>query len=68
MAAVTVDNILTARNDLEEDSVPEDFLASITAEYGRTDKKILAVGHNPFVSRLASIVIYGGKASMLEDL
>jgi phosphohistidine phosphatase len=68
MAAITAEDILTARKDLEEDADPEEFLASVSAEYGRTGKKILAVGHNPFVSRLASIVIRGGRASMMEDL
>jgi phosphohistidine phosphatase len=51
------EKILTPRDDLEEDSSPDEFLASIVAEFGKTDKTILAVSHIPFVERLASLLL-----------
>jgi phosphohistidine phosphatase SixA len=67
MVAVTRQDILLKREDLEEDSSPEDFLASIVSEFGKTDKKVMAVGHNPFISRLASLLLAGSKSYMLEE-
>jgi phosphohistidine phosphatase SixA len=49
--------LLAPRDDLEEDSPPEEFLASVVSEFGKTDKTILAIGHIPFVERLASLLL-----------
>jgi phosphohistidine phosphatase SixA len=37
------------------------------SEFGKTDKKIMAVGHNPFISRLASLLLTGSKSSMIVE-
>jgi len=49
--------VLVLREDLEEDSSPEDFLANVTDEFAGTGSRILAVGHNPFMSRLGSLML-----------
>jgi phosphohistidine phosphatase SixA len=51
------DGILVKRDDLEEDSSAEEFLTGMTHEFGGTDKTVLAVGHIPFVQRLASLLL-----------
>jgi phosphohistidine phosphatase SixA len=66
MAALGADDILQKRGDLEEDSSAEGFISSVVSEFGGTDKKILAVGHNPFVSRLAQLLT-GLETSMIEE-
>ncbi|MCL2684257.1 MAG: histidine phosphatase family protein [Synergistaceae bacterium] len=58
MAAVRF-GALMLRADLEEDSSPEDFLASVTDEFAETGSRVLAVGHNPFMSRLGSLILAG---------
>ena len=55
--AVAGAGVLAFRKDLEEDSSPEGFLASVASEFADTEKIILAVGHNPFISRLGSLMI-----------
>jgi phosphohistidine phosphatase SixA len=68
MAGVRAQDILTRHDDLEEDSVVEEFLENVAGEYGRTDKRIMAVGHNPFVSRLVSLLLMGSKSSLMEEI
>jgi phosphohistidine phosphatase len=67
MAGVAVDGLLQERCDLEEDSSAEDFLASIVSEFGETNKKIMIVGHNPFMSRLAFLLFAGSKPPIIEE-
>ena len=61
MAAVG-SGVLAPRTDLGEDSSPEEFLASVTGEFAGTDNRVLAVGHNPFISRLGSMMLAGNKS------
>jgi len=56
--------VLVLRDDLEEDSSPEDFLASVTYEFAGTDSRVLAVGHNPFISRLGSLMLAGSSSAL----
>ena len=62
MAAVG-SGVLVPRMDLEEDSSPEDFLASVAGEFAGTDSRVLAVGHNPFISRLGSLMLGGSQSA-----
>ena len=57
--AAACSGVLVLREDLEEDSSPESFLASVTDEFTGTGSRILAVGHNPFISRLGSLMLGG---------
>jgi phosphohistidine phosphatase len=57
---------LVLREDLEEDSSPEDFLASVTNEFAGTKKRVLAVGHNPFMSYLGALVLMGPKSRVFD--
>ncbi|MDR1510618.1 MAG: histidine phosphatase family protein [Synergistaceae bacterium] len=59
-------DILKKREDLEEDSSPEEFISSVVSEFGKTDRKIMAVGHNPFVTRLASLLLLGFSSAIGE--
>jgi phosphohistidine phosphatase SixA len=68
LAELEAKDVLQRRDDLEEDSSVEDFLSSIVSEFGKTDKKIMAVGHNPFISRLALLLFADLKSSALEEL
>jgi phosphohistidine phosphatase SixA len=68
MAGVNAQGILQKRDDLEEDAIVEEFLSRVVSEYGKTDKRVLAVGHNPFVSRLISLLLMGSKSSMLNEI
>ena len=58
--------VLVLRDDLEEDSSPEDFLASVTEEFAGTGNRVLAVGHNPFISRLGSLMLAGSKSALIN--
>lgn len=58
--------ILAKRDDLEDDSSPDEFLASVVSEFGKTDKTVLAVSHMPFVQRLASLLI-AGRPTLIDD-
>ena len=54
---------LERRDDLEEDSSPEDFLEKVTKKYMGSKKRILAVGHNPFISRLGALMLTGSRSA-----
>ncbi|MDR1375662.1 MAG: hypothetical protein LBJ45_02525 [Holosporaceae bacterium] len=62
------EGILVNRDDMEEDSPPEEFLASAVSDFGRTNKTktILAVGHMPFVQRLASLLL-ASRPTLMDD-
>ena len=64
--AVVDSGDLVLREDLEEDSSPLDFLASVANEFTGTNKRVLAVGHNPFMSELGALVLVGPKSRMLD--
>jgi phosphohistidine phosphatase len=66
MAGVNADGLLQKREDLEEDSSAEDFLASIVSEFGETNEKIMVVGHNPFISHLALLLFADPRQSVIE--
>ena len=58
--------VLKPRTDLEEDSAPEDFLAGVIQEFAGTDSRVLAVGHNPFISRLGSLMLAGSISALVN--
>ncbi|MDR1651321.1 MAG: histidine phosphatase family protein [Synergistaceae bacterium] len=67
MAKVGQDGVLTKRGDLDEDSSAEEFLMSVAGEFGASNKKIMAVGHNPFMTDIALRVMTGSRSSPAID-
>jgi phosphohistidine phosphatase SixA len=64
MASMGLDGILTEREGLEPGDSPDDLLADIIAEFGKTEHKVMLVGHDPFISDLASLMIGRSKAAL----
>ena len=61
------EGLLRERRDLKPGDSPKDFLSDILAEFGRylgSDYRIMVVGHDPFISDLASLILWRSRCDL----
>jgi len=65
--ALKAEGLLRERRDLKPDDSPKEFLSGVLAEYDEyvgSDYKIMVVGHDPFISDLASLLLWRSQCDL----
>jgi phosphohistidine phosphatase len=62
--AAGLDVPLRESENLAPEDSTEKFISEMVSEFVKTDKKILVVGHNPFISDLASLLLTRSKSAL----